>query len=174
MLLSCVKVVLVLYYATATKLFFLFIIDKSTEQSNCTDGELRLIGSATTNQGRLEVCMNGAWGSVCDSRGVFTEDEAKVACRQLGKLQVEGRVFKNCTWNFLHALLSTDEVAVLSNVTAFGIPSGPMLLDGVMCDGEEYTLMDCEYDQVHMCTHDLDVAIICHRKCFPLTNVFVK
>ena len=34
--------------------------------------------------------MSGAWGSVCDSEGVFTKDEAKVACRQLGKLQVEG------------------------------------------------------------------------------------
>ena len=72
---------------------------------------------------------------------------------------------------FLHASLSTDEVAVLSNVTAFGIPSGPIFLDRVICDGEEDTLMDCEYDQIHMCTHDLDVAIICHRKCFPLTNV---
>ena len=36
------------------------------------------------------MCMNGAWGSICDSEGVFTKDEAKVACRQLGKLQVEG------------------------------------------------------------------------------------
>ena len=34
--------------------------------------------------------MNSAWGSVCDSVGVFTRDEAKVACRQLGILQVEG------------------------------------------------------------------------------------
>ena len=59
-------------------------------------------------------------------------------------------------------------------MTAFGIPSGPIFLDGVMCDGEEDTLMDCEYNQVHMCTHDLDVAIICHCKCFPLTNMFVK
>ena len=42
------------------------------------------------NQGRLEVCVNGAWGSVCDSRGVFTTTEAVVACRQLGILQVEG------------------------------------------------------------------------------------
>ena len=36
------------------------------------------------------MCINSAWGSVCDSDGVFTEDEAKVACRQLGILQVEG------------------------------------------------------------------------------------
>ena len=35
--------------------------------------------------------MNSAWGSVCDSAEVFTSDEAKVVCRQLGILQVEGR-----------------------------------------------------------------------------------
>ena len=35
--------------------------------------------------------MNSAWGSVCDSAGVFTSDEAKVVCRQLGILQVEGK-----------------------------------------------------------------------------------
>ena len=65
-------------------------LDPATLLSNCTDGELRLSGAATTNKGRLEVCVNGAWGSVCDSQGVFTTDEAKVACRQIGKLQVEG------------------------------------------------------------------------------------
>ena len=47
-------------------------------------------GAGLTNQGRLEVCVNRAWGSVCDSQGVFTTDEAKVACRQLEILQVEG------------------------------------------------------------------------------------
>ena len=34
--------------------------------------------------------MNGAWGSVCDSGEGFTTDEAMVACRELGILQVEG------------------------------------------------------------------------------------
>ena len=62
----------------------------AVKASNCSDGELRLSGAVLTNQGRLEVCVNGAWGSVCDSQGVFTTDEAKVACRQLGILQVEG------------------------------------------------------------------------------------
>ena len=66
------------------------LTDLSTSSSNCTDGELRLSGAITSNQGRLEVCMNGAWGSVCDSEGVFSTTEAKVACRQLGKLQIEG------------------------------------------------------------------------------------
>ena len=64
--------------------------DIATNFSLCTDGDVRLVGGSTFNQGRLEVCINDAWGSVCDSVGVFTRDEAKVACRQLGILQVEG------------------------------------------------------------------------------------
>ena len=64
--------------------------DLTTNTSPCNDGDVRLIGGSTSNQGRLEVCINSAWGSVCDSVGVFTRDEAKVACRQLGILQVEG------------------------------------------------------------------------------------
>lgn len=71
-------------------------VDNSTQASNCTDGDLRLIGAMITNQGQLEVCVNGAWGSICDSEGVFTTTEAQVACRQLGKLQVEGNPLATC------------------------------------------------------------------------------
>ena len=66
-------------------------LDAATKFSNCTDSAIRLVGGNSSNQGRLEVCMNSAWGSVCDSAGVFTSDEAKVVCRQLGILQVEGK-----------------------------------------------------------------------------------
>ena len=65
--------------------------DAATQYSNCTDNAIRLVGGNSSNQGKLEVCMNSAWGSVCDSAGVFTSDEAKVVCRQLGILQVEGK-----------------------------------------------------------------------------------
>ena len=90
MLQSSVKVTTLRNNYVVLKDFHFYTSDIATEPSNCSDGELRLVGSVTTNQGRLEVCMNGAWGSICDSEGVFTKDEAKVACRQLGKLQVEG------------------------------------------------------------------------------------
>ena len=65
--------------------------DAATQFSNCTDNAIRLVEGNSSNQGRLEVCVNNAWGSVCDSTGVFTSDEAKVVCRQLGILQVEGK-----------------------------------------------------------------------------------
>ena len=66
-------------------------LDAATQFSNCADNAIRLVEGNSFNQGRLEVCVNSAWGSVCDSAGVFTSDEAKVVCRQLGILQVEGK-----------------------------------------------------------------------------------
>ena len=64
--------------------------DKEMEYAICSDGDVRLTGGGS-NWGRLEVCINHAWGTVCNNNNRFSRDEALVACRQLGKLQVEGR-----------------------------------------------------------------------------------
>ena len=50
--------------------------------SNCTDGELRLAGERTTVTGRLEVCYNKAWGTVCNY--AWGDEDSHVACGQLG------------------------------------------------------------------------------------------
>jgi len=43
---------------------------------------LRLVGSAYSDRGRLEVLYNGIWGLVC--RTGFDLKDAAVACHQLG------------------------------------------------------------------------------------------
>ena len=48
----------------------------------CDNGDIRLVGSAVPRQGRVEVCYNEAWGTVCD--GLWSTNDANVACRQLG------------------------------------------------------------------------------------------
>ena len=48
----------------------------------CTAGSIRLMGGSSNLEGRVEVCVDGDWGTVCDD-GWSTVD-ANIACRQLG------------------------------------------------------------------------------------------
>ena len=35
-------------------------------------------------EGRLQICMGGTWGSVCDSSDSWGTEETAVACQRLG------------------------------------------------------------------------------------------
>lgn len=50
--------------------------------TNCSDGEIRLVNGSTALEGRVEICFNGIWGSICNS--IWHGRDAAVACRQLG------------------------------------------------------------------------------------------
>ena len=56
---------------------------KDSLHAGCVHGDIRLAGSGTSStRGRVEVCLNNVWGSVCDD--LWSTNDAKVACRQLG------------------------------------------------------------------------------------------
>ena len=59
--------------------FYYFIIEPLPD---CDNGDIQLAGSSSPNEGRVEVCQNGKWATVCDD-GWDTND-ATVVCRQLG------------------------------------------------------------------------------------------
>ncbi|XP_064405891.1 uncharacterized protein LOC135350948 isoform X5 [Halichondria panicea] len=86
----------------------------------CTENDVRLVGASLPNEGRVEICINNAWGTICDDR--WDANEATVVCRQLG-------------------YLSTDSLALGS--AHFGRGTGIIVLDDVGCSGAEDRLIDC-------------------------------
>ena len=79
----------------------------TTSQPECSSGDLRLVGGERESEGRVEICVGGFWGNVCDMYSwAFGRKGATVVCRQLG-MKTLGIYLVNgkCNWN--HCNLST-------------------------------------------------------------------
>ena len=65
-----------------------------------------MIGGSNDNEGRVEVCVLGQWGTVCDDG--WSQQNAKVACNQLG---IEGgETFKIIQEVYLKSMSSFSEI----------------------------------------------------------------
>ena len=49
---------------------------------SCYNGEVRLVGGETDAEGRVEICNNGKWETVCGK--YWTETNTAIVCRHLG------------------------------------------------------------------------------------------
>lgn len=112
--------------------------DAGIRCQGCTGGDLRLVGGNSPGEGRVEVCMDSTWGTVCDD--VWGTNDATVVCRQLG-------------FSVLNAVARTNAF--------FGAGTGQILLDNVACVGTEDRLTDCQYLTMHNCNHGEDAGVTC-------------
>ena len=58
----------------------------SVTEACSNTGDVRLVGNVNMTEGRLEICVNDYWGTVCNdgANGEFDKNAAEVVCRQLG------------------------------------------------------------------------------------------
>ena len=73
-------------------ILLLALVAVSAGQLLCGNGDIRLVGGQSSFEGRIEVCWNNEWGTVCDDEIVSQEaidNFATVVCRQLGLLPCE-------------------------------------------------------------------------------------
>ena len=105
----------------------------------CTYGDIRLVNGSNNYEGRVEVCVNNRWGTVCDDEWGISD--AEVVCRQLG-------------YNLTSAYHGAH----------FGQGTGPIWLDNVQCTGSESRLVNCTNRGIgiHNCKHHEDAGVACH------------
>ena len=67
----------------------------------CVDSSIRLAGGSVPHEGRVEVCLQDTWGTVCDNS--WDEKDAEVVCKQL-YYAVEGGTYVHWLWPTDHLL----------------------------------------------------------------------
>ncbi len=58
------------------------ICQGNASQPECTSGEIRLMNGSRAEVGRVELCHEGFWRTICDQN--WSQEEAVVVCTQVG------------------------------------------------------------------------------------------
>ncbi|XP_071487773.1 uncharacterized protein [Diadema antillarum] len=117
---------------------------------------IRLVGGSKPNEGRIEINMNGTWGTLCGHSKDL--QIAMVVCRQAGY---------------------PGAAMVFGNSSRFGSGTGPVHYNGYMsCIGSEQTLSTCYFNEYKYteCPHSKDAGVVClepgYQGCVPDSEVF--
>ena len=146
--------------------------------SSCLHGTVRLVGGVTPYAGRLEICNNGQWATVCSDN--FESVSALVVCKQLlGENasefidQIKAMTFYETEMvsHTLYRSFSNISIHILGAVwnrtQYFGHGSSNSILQDLTCTVSETSISQCTYTEVRDfsaagCYHHEDVQVLCY------------
>ncbi len=129
----------------------------------CTNGDIKLMNgrfpSENQIEGRVEICYNNVYGTVCDH--YWNEFNAQVVCRVLGHTGEGMDGWDEC----VGIIISSANAYISGNVVEqlYGPSSNntPAILDNVICNGEEQSLLDCSNQMIGESTDCLPSGVHC-------------
>ncbi|KAK7094349.1 hypothetical protein V1264_005924 [Littorina saxatilis] len=108
--------------------------------------DIRLVDGSQPYEGRVELLVNGTWGTICDSH--WGDEDAQVVCRQLGY----------------------DPFGATAYTSAFFQQgTGPVYLTNMGCAGTERSILECPTSKPFRqtgCSHNRDAGVSCISECF--------
>ena len=145
--LACMHALIVIVFVKFNFLFTTALISIycTIVGGGCTQGDIRLMNfysnSYSRSEGRVEVCYNDEWGTVCNN--YWSANDATVACKQLG---YDG-YFNYYSYSY------------------YGQGTGSIWLNYLNCNGGESSLFDCPNSLGNQnCNHYYDVGVRCYCK----------
>lgn len=100
---------------------------------------MRLKDGSSSSEGRVEVSVNGVWGTVCDD--YWSIEDANVVCH----------------------MLALPQATAATRGKSFGVGTGPIWMDDVKCVGNESSLLFCKRAELGVkdCAHLEDSGVVC-------------
>ena len=149
------------------------MLGETTIPDNCIHGDVRLAGSSSPWQGRVEVCINNLWSSVCDNG--WTSYNTQVVCAQIGYPGTGTCIYMHaCTISGRHSMLwcrveghaepSFPEAQAVVN-SYFGDGTAPVLLNSVACSSNSTNLLNCSFSAPSSyCQSGNTAGVICEGR----------
>ncbi len=127
----------------------------------CTSGAVRLAGGTRPSEGRVEICQNNIFGTICDEE--WSNEDAQVICRQLGFNDGDG-MEQGLKLSFhSNGFVHIGAVAVPS--AFFGRGQQHIHFNSFGCSGNELRWSACTFSTyTRFCGHASDASVLCLGK----------
>ncbi|CAC5401410.1 unnamed protein product [Mytilus coruscus] len=116
--------------------------------------KVRLVDGSHSLEGRVEIYVDGTWGTICDD--AFGEEEARVICGMIGYSKM-GKIPKTITYEVRRSIPYSSAY--------FGQGHGSIALDELNCIGTETNILACQSNGLyhHDCEHKEDAGVACQE-----------